>query len=260
MSALSTPEGGGDTTEPANALLFFNRLKERVEHGGSNRPVPGTVKVRDNPATGPPGINTAGRVASSSAMSGGMAASPRPPGTIHAGSNPSSNNSSGRTGAFESEYVSPIGSKNTAPVPSTPKDRKNAPYRIVQFENIINADNVDIIALRKLSWNGVPNHFRPIVWPILLGYYPLRKERREDTLRRKRLEYQELIPLHYDASHPSNFPDSEADQTSFEGKTWRQILVDLPRTSPDDPFFHQQVNDRIIKHLTFYIIGFSFDQ
>lgn len=49
------------------------------------------------------------------------------------------------------------------------------PYRTLQFHSLLDAENIDMAALRKLSWNGVPSHLRPAVWQILLGYLPTNK-------------------------------------------------------------------------------------
>ena len=43
------------------------------------------------------------------------------------------------------------------------------PYKIKQFDTILQADNVDVKALRELAWNGVPSQYRTMVWQILLG-------------------------------------------------------------------------------------------
>ena len=45
------------------------------------------------------------------------------------------------------------------------------PYKIKQFDKILQADNVDVKALRELAWNGVPSQYRTMVWQILLGLF-----------------------------------------------------------------------------------------
>ena len=77
-------------------------------------------------------------------------------------------------------------------------ERKHHPYRISQFENLLQADNVDLDALRKLAWNGVPHEHRPMVWQLLLGYMPSNKERRVQSISRKRKEYFDSIPQYFD--------------------------------------------------------------
>lgn len=105
------------------------------------------------------------------------------------------------------------------------------PYRIAQFEGMLNADNADMMELRKASWNGVPIRYRTQVWQLLLGYMPTNKSRRDTAISRKRKEYVDVIPIY--------FNEQTSDRTTQEGELLRQILVDLPRTSPDTPFFQQ---------------------
>lgn len=104
-------------------------------------------------------------------------------------------------------------------------------YRHEQFDLILGAENVDLTALRKLSWNGVPSQFRTVVWQLELGYLPTNKSRREMVLLRKRKEYFDSIPTYFNTS--------DSDQSTLEGKTSHQILVDLKRTSPNIPLFQQ---------------------
>lgn len=82
--------------------------------------------------------------------------------------------------------------------------------------------------LRKLGWNGIPNEYRTVSWQLLLSYLPVNGGRREQALQRKRKEYQDAVVTYFDKS------------LDKEGEMMRQILVDLPRTCPDTPFFQQQ--------------------
>jgi len=100
-----------------------------------------------------------------------------------------------------------------------------------------------MLALRKVSWNGVPIQYRTMVWQLLLGYMPTNKSRRDATLARKRKEYTDSIPMYFDVS--------ESDRTTQEGETLRQILVDLPRTSPDTPFFQQEPVQRSMERILY---------
>eukprot|EP01041_Mallomonas_annulata_P003288 gene3288-6515_t len=116
-------------------------------------------------------------------------------------------------------------------------------YRVGQFEQILAAENVDLNALRKISWNGVPYEFKNMVWQLLLGYLPTNKSRRETTLQRKRKEYIDSIPVYFDIA--------DSERTSQEGETLRQILVDLPRTCPDTPFFHQPIIQKAMERVLY---------
>ncbi len=111
-------------------------------------------------------------------------------------------------------------------------DQSRKPFRITQFEEILSGENIDLNALRKLSWNGIPPEFRTQVWQLLLGYLPTNKGRRDAAIIRKRKEYVDSIPIYFNVS--------ESDRTTQEGEVLRQIQVDLPRTCPHTPFFQQQ--------------------
>ncbi len=190
--------------EQPGAVAFLNRIKKNVETGLS-RPVPGILKIIRSPSD--PDTSSAPTATSSSLKSG-------------------------------------IFAPSTNPVSKPPNQgRKVSTYQLAQFEKILSVDTVDMNALRKISWNGVPSHLRPMVWQILLGYLPIKRDRREDNIRRKRKEYQDSIPTY--------FTISEADRTTQEGETLRQILVDLPRTCPNNPFFHQQAVRKAMERILY---------
>ena len=92
---------------------------------------------------------------------------------------------SGGSSSRKLSETSSSGLNSTGVAPSS--ERKS--YRVYQFERILEADNVDLQALRKIAWNGVPVEFRPMVWQLLLGYLPTNKNRRDGALGRKRQEY-----------------------------------------------------------------------
>jgi hypothetical protein len=104
-------------------------------------------------------------------------------------------------------------------------------YRVERFKAILSGENVDMAELKKLSWNGVPDQFRSMVWLLHLGYMPTNKIRRDSAMARKRKEYADSIPMFFNIS--------DYDRTTQEGELLRQIRVDLPRTNPDMPFFQQ---------------------
>lgn len=109
--------------------------------------------------------------------------------------------------------------------------QNRTPYKLQKFQHALDAENVDLNGLRKLSWNGIPNEYRTMVWQLLLGYLPTNKGRRDAALNRKRKEYIDSIPMYFDIT--------DFERTVQEGETLRQILVDLPRTNPGIPYFHQ---------------------
>jgi hypothetical protein len=113
-------------------------------------------------------------------------------------------------------------------------------YKETQFETMLNNSTIiPLRDLRKLAWNGIPPHHRSKIWKILLSYLPANTSRHQSTLLRKRNEYKDAIMQHYD------IPDDS--RTNSEQETLRQVLVDVPRTAPEVPLFH---NDRIRRCLS----------
>ena len=112
-------------------------------------------------------------------------------------------------------------------------------YKEIQFETMLESNIIPLRDLRKLAWNGIPAHHRPIIWKILLGYLPANTSRHTTTLQRRRREYKDAIKQHYD------IPDDS--RTNSEQETLRQVLVDVPRTAPEVPLFH---NDRVRRCLS----------
>jgi hypothetical protein len=276
-SQSSDPNKSNGEESPLNgALTFFNRLKERVETS-ITRPIPGMVKKCTNtsPSSSTASSFDGGRLSSESfpktndsnpsltttntnnTTTIGKGPSSFPNSILNISPNNNSTNQNNNTLSIQkipSSSNSNNSTNNHLPQPSNPlpPTRKNAPYRVIQFEHFLQAEIVDIIELRKLCWNGIPHHYRPVIWPLLLGYYPQRKSRREETLRRKRLEYHsELIPLHYDRSHPSHFQVDTWDNQTLDVKIYKQILVDLPRTSPNNPFFHQKPVRKVLERVLY---------
>ncbi|CAM9616311.1 unnamed protein product [Choristocarpus tenellus] len=122
---------------------------------------------------------------------------------------------------------------------------KQPSYREMRFEELLREDVevVNLDELRRLSWNGVPARHRSTVWMLLVGYLPANRARRKGTLGRKRREYQESVPQYFDV------PDSA--RTQQEQSILRQILVDVPRTCPDVPFFHQDQVQRAMERILY---------
>ena len=211
----------GDESHESGPAAFFRRLQKGVAEtvsgvGVASRPVPGIIRVNTNKTT----LNNIKDI--------------------------SKLNSSGAINAIENfDELHSNNSKKCSSETSkkTSTEKKTPIYRIVQFDKILQATTVDIKALRKLSWNGVPSDYRTDVWQMLLGYLPINKERRESAIIRKRKEFQDSIPLYYSIS--------EADRTTQEGELLRQILVDLPRTCPNTPFFHQEPIQKAMERILY---------
>lgn len=80
-------------------------------------------------------------------------------------------------------------------------------------------------------------------WQILLEYLPANSSRRKTTLERKRQEYRDAIAQHYDID--------DQTRTVQEQETLRQVLVDVPRTSPDIGLFRSNRIRRILARLLY---------
>lgn len=115
--------------------------------------------------------------------------------------------------------------------------------RDIQFQQLIDQENVDLAKLRKLSWNGIPKKYRPVVWQMLLGYIPTNKSRRIAAIDRKRKEYHGYVEVYY------NVPESF--RSAQESETIVQILKDLHRCRPDSPFFQQEQIQRAMERILY---------
>ncbi|KAG1680434.1 hypothetical protein FOA52_015527 [Chlamydomonas sp. UWO 241] len=211
----SSSVGGGTGTWRGGELLQFASL---LKAGGRNTP----GKILQTPVVAPPPAPLPH--ASSSAAAAG------PP--------------HGRT-------VS--GSGGTALPPLPPAARagggtsgKVPEHRLAKFQRLLDARVIDLDALRELCWNGVPPSLRPDCWRLLSGYCPPNKARQATILRRKRLEYQEMVPTYYEIA--------DSERSDEELTALRQVRVDVPRTAPTVPFFHEPRIQQSLEHLL-YIWG-----
>lgn len=137
----------------------------------------------------------------------------------------------------ESEEVPSSGSAS-APRPSLSTDES---FQAQRFDEVICADHIDMDALREVSWNGIPHQHRAQAWQHLLGYLPLKSDRRAATLKRKRSEYRSYVEQHFDSS------GDYSGRTIEERKMIHQIQVDCPRTEPNLPFFKTEAVQRSLE-------------
>ncbi|GIL47609.1 hypothetical protein Vafri_4393 [Volvox africanus] len=119
-------------------------------------------------------------------------------------------------------------------------------HRVRKFHRLLQEAVVDLDALRELSWSGVPLALRPQVWRLLCGYLPPARSRQAQTLERRRREYADMVPEYYDIPHEERSEDEIA--------AYRQVLVDVPRTAPSVPFFHEPIIQESLQRLL-YIWG-----
>ncbi|CAO1623702.1 unnamed protein product [Sympodiomycopsis kandeliae] len=152
--------------------------------------------------------------------------------------------------------------------------------------NTTSNSGVDLSKLRELSWNGIPMELRPIVWPLLLGYYtPANSTMRSATLSRKRKDYRKAVELAFgydafdvgrdhsydrpqtptsavpkdattgvkglrDISRPHT-PVAGKKRGSEEEKIWHQISIDVPRTNPGLPLWQRSSTQRALERLLY---------
>lgn len=89
--------------------------------------------------------------------------------------------------------------------------------------------NMDVSNLCKLSWHGIPPMFRSIAWKCINGYLPYSNiTKHQSYLDRKRIEYFQL------ATSLGIYPERKP---GFDLSLYRQITIDIPRTSPELDLF-----------------------
>uniref|UniRef100_A0A2M4AHS6 Putative ypt/rab-specific gtpase-activating protein gyp1 n=1 Tax=Anopheles triannulatus TaxID=58253 RepID=A0A2M4AHS6_9DIPT len=110
-----------------------------------------------------------------------------------------------------------------------------------KFSNILEAPLLNLIALKELSWSGVPRKMRAVTWRLLSGYLPTSLERRQTVLERKRVDYRKLVQQYFDAERRD---ESQQD-------TYRQIHIDVPRMNPHVALFQQQLVQEMFERILF---------
>ncbi|KAL6048753.1 TBC1 domain family member [Balamuthia mandrillaris] len=115
--------------------------------------------------------------------------------------------------------------------------------KLKKFEALLAEPVVDLVALRKASWSGIPTSMRGLVWKLLLGYLPSNMDRRDSTLHRKRQEYYDAVPKYFDIA--------EEDKTEYERALFRQIHIDIPRTHPNVSLFQQEKVQQCIERILY---------
>uniref|UniRef100_A0A182K0F4 Rab-GAP TBC domain-containing protein n=1 Tax=Anopheles christyi TaxID=43041 RepID=A0A182K0F4_9DIPT len=110
-----------------------------------------------------------------------------------------------------------------------------------KFSNILEAPLLNLIALKELSWSGVPRKMRAVTWRLLSGYLPTSLERRQTVLERKRVDYRKLVQQYFDADCRD---ENQQD-------TYRQIHIDVPRMNPHVALFQQQLVQEMFERILF---------
>lgn len=113
--------------------------------------------------------------------------------------------------------------------------------KIDKFQLLLNSPQLDLVALKKLSWSGVPRKMRAVSWRLLSKYLPPSGERRNAVLESKRQGYQDL--------RHNYFRVDSQDETQQD--TYRQIHIDVPRMNPQIPLFQQQLVQEMFERILF---------
>jgi hypothetical protein len=107
--------------------------------------------------------------------------------------------------------------------------------RVKKFDKVLSQRVIDLDQLRALSWNGCPTHaaqYRCTVWKLLLDYIPNDQEMQEDTHKRKREEYNDMIEHYFGRISYDNLQDlfKKREMSAYEVKSIKQIKIDVYRT------------------------------
>lgn len=113
-----------------------------------------------------------------------------------------------------------------------------------EFAACLDADALDVAALRRLAWNGIPNKRRRAqVWRCLLRCEASQRAERREHAAARRAAFHEAV-----AAALLDVPASERDPG--DAQMLRQILVDAPRTCPGSPLFaHDRVQALVVNVL-----------
>lgn len=130
--------------------------------------------------------------------------------------------------------------------------------RLYEFDDALNAEEIDLINLKRLCFHGIPDEggLRPLCWKLLLNYLPSTRASWSETLIRKRTLYktfiEDLIVMPGEANsdgervdvtlhdHPLNLnPDSKWQTYFKDNEVLLQIDKDVRRLCPDISFFQQ---------------------
>ncbi|ALC45766.1 CG5745 [Drosophila busckii] len=113
--------------------------------------------------------------------------------------------------------------------------------KIEKFQLLMDLPQLDLVALKKISWSGVPRKMRAVSWRLLSKYLPPCAERRNAVLQSKRQGYQDL--------RHNYFKVDSQDETQQD--TYRQIHIDVPRMNPQIPLFQQKLVQEMFERVLF---------
>jgi len=110
------------------------------------------------------------------------------------------------------------------PVVQSPiTEQSQSERREAQFDSILTQPVVDLDRIRSISWAGIPDRLRAVVWRLFLDYEPVNRSLKDSTLKHKRSDYFDCLERVYSESQRHLWTNSHR-------QTVQQILRDLPRT------------------------------
>ncbi|XP_036327104.1 TBC1 domain family member 22B-like isoform X1 [Rhagoletis pomonella] len=113
--------------------------------------------------------------------------------------------------------------------------------KIEKFQLLLDSPLLDLVALKKLSWSGVPKKMRAVSWRLLSKYLPPAGERRNAVLESKRQGYQDLRHNYFRVD----------SQDESQQDTYRQIHIDVPRMNPQISLFQQKLVQEMFERILF---------
>ncbi|XP_055371600.1 TBC1 domain family member 22B [Condylostylus longicornis] len=113
--------------------------------------------------------------------------------------------------------------------------------KIEKFSTILENQLLDLIALKQLSWSGIPRKMRAVTWRILSKYLPPSLERRSSVLESKRQNYHDLRLKYFKVD----------SQDESQQDTYRQIHIDVPRMNPHISIFQQELVQQMFERILF---------
>ncbi|OZJ01561.1 hypothetical protein BZG36_05385 [Bifiguratus adelaidae] len=109
--------------------------------------------------------------------------------------------------------------------------------KLRKFLEALSQKSMDLVELRKLSWNGTPQEIRPLVWMLLLDLIPPQPEACVNALQARRQEFARAA--------------EEASNDDKHKKMWHQINIDVPRTQSHLPLFQNEQTQASLKRILF---------
>lgn len=145
---------------------------------------------------------------------------------------------------FEGDENYPFLKKNYQEIMKDPFSilsiQKPSHEEVIKYNKIVKELTKSIFELsdlKKQTWGGIPSSLRALVWPILVGYFPMNKSTRSSVIDRKRKEYTNSITRLF---------RSEKDQN-----IWHQIKIDVLRTNPSIKLYSFEATHRSLERILY---------